>query len=253
VWNVPADALATQPLGETVRLFNRYAGYNDPASSPVAFCALRRGLDASDTALYPETKFGRAVKSNRDRYLAIAAAFASFGARQGDPDKALGGGMRNRQADDQNDVGWGILPGNFERHLSQLRPEETSIGLWHIAPASHPYSQFARRFDAASGRTAMRFQLARDFYSDPAAPHAVRLRIVYLDKGAGQWSLAYATQNGESIAQTVKLADSGKWCDITLTLPDAVWDERLAGGGDLVLRHESGADTAFHLIELQRQ
>ncbi len=119
VWNVPADALATQPLGESVRLFNRYAGQNDAPGSRGAFCALRRGLDASDTTAFPVEKFGRAEKNNRDRYLAIAKAFAPLGARQGDPDKALGGGMRNRQADDQNDVGWRTWPGNFERHLTR--------------------------------------------------------------------------------------------------------------------------------------
>ncbi|HRP05410.1 MAG TPA: hypothetical protein PLV87_10910, partial [Opitutaceae bacterium] len=111
VWNVPIDALATQPIKEAVVTFNRYAGYNEPAGSPGAFCALRRGLDASDTKAFPESEYGEATKLNVDRYLKIAAAFSKFGARQGDPQKAIGGGMRNRQADDQNDVGWRILPG----------------------------------------------------------------------------------------------------------------------------------------------
>jgi hypothetical protein len=253
VWNVPADALATQPIGEAVRVFNRYAGYNEPAASPVAFCALRRGLDAADTQSFPEDRFGRAEKKNRDRYLAIAAAFAPFGARQGDPEKAMGGGMRNRQADDQNDVGWGILAGNFERHLIQLKPEETSIGLWHVEPAEHPYSLFARRFDVASGRTVMRFKLADGFFAHPSAPQAVRLRVVYLDRGKGRWELVYASPQGEKTARTVELTGSGKWREITLTLPDAVWNGSLAGGGDLALRHAGGEDTVFHLLELQRE
>jgi hypothetical protein len=253
VWNVQSDAIRTEKIGEAVRIFNRYAGYNEPADSPGAFVALRRGLDASDTKAFPEEKFGTAEKSNVSRYLKIAAAYAPFGARQGDPEKATGGGMRNRQADDQNDVGWGILPGNFERHLTQLKPEKTSIGLWNTGPAKHPYGLFARRFDTATGRTAMNFKLADGFFAQPAAAHAVKLRVVYLDAGQGSWELAYATTAGEKIARKVELTGSGEWRDVNLILADAVWDHRLGGGSDLALRQAGGGDTTFHLIELERQ
>ncbi len=253
LWNVPSDALATQPIGEAVRLFDRYAGYNEPSGSPVAFCALRRGLDAADTNRFPESEFGPAKKNNRARYLAIAQAFAGLGARQGDPDKAMGGGMINRQADDQNDVGWDVLPGNFERFLTQLDPEGTSLGLWHVGPDQHPYSLFARRLDAASGRKVMRFQIADGFFDPPAEAHAVRVRVVYLDKEQGAWELVYANSQGEKVARRVELKNSGQWLDLVVTLPDAVWNHRLADGADLALRHAAGDDTTFHLIELERQ
>lgn len=252
VWNVPIDALATQPIKEAVVTFNRYAGYNEPAGSPGAFCALRRGLDASDTKAFPESEYGEATKLNVDRYLKIAAAFSKFGARQGDPQKAIGGGMRNRQADDQNDVGWRILPGNFKRHLSQLDPEGSSIGLWDTGPAKHPYGLFARRFDTASGRTRMAFKLAEGFFEQPAEEHGVKLRIVYLDQGKGGWELAYAARQGEKAIPRVALKDSGAWRELVVTLPDAVWDHRLSGGADLALRQSGGGDTTFHLIELER-
>ncbi len=252
VWNVPIDALATQPIKEAVVTFNRYAGYNEPAGSPGAFCAFRRGLDASDTKAFPESEYGEATKLNVDRYLKIAAAFSKFGARQGDPQKAIGGGMRNRQADDQNDVGWRILPGNFKRHLSQLDPEGSSIGLWDTGPAKHPYGLFARRFDTASGRTRMAFKLAEGFFEQPAEEHGVKLRIVYLDQGKGGWELAYAARQGEKAIPRVALKDSGAWRELVVTLPDAVWDHRLSGGADLALRQSGGGDTTFHLIELER-
>lgn len=251
VWNVPIDALAEQPIGEAVRVFNRYAGYNEPEGSPVAFCALRDGLDASDTGRFPEVTFGKAEKGNRERYLKIAAAFAPFGARQGDPDKALGGGMRNRQADDQNDVGWGILPGAFERHLIQLDAGSTSVGLWNTGPETHPYGLFARRTDAAAGKTTMTFKLADGFFTDPEATHSVRLRVVYLDVGDGRWELRYANPSGAKVARQVALGNSGAWRDVELVLDDAVWSHRLVGG-DLQLRHLGGGDVTFHLIELAR-
>jgi len=275
MWNVPVNALTSLPLQETLRLFNRYAGYNDdPAAAPGAFCALRRGLNAADTKTFPESKYGEAKRANTARYLAIQKDFARYGALQQDPEKALGAGMRNRQADGHNDVGWNILPGNFERFLTQLRPEETSIALWHVAPAKSantaksPYGLFARRFDAASGRVAMTFRLADKFFATPAAKVAgasssqaptreqdapATLRIVYLDQGAGSWELVYATAAGEKVARRVTNTDTGEWRDLTLTLDDAVWNHRLPGGGDLALRHVSGEDTIFHMLELGRR
>ena len=250
VWNIPVDALQSLPLAETVRIFNRYAGHNDPDTSPVAFCALRRGLNAADTTAFPEDTYGKADKKNVDRYLAIAKAHAHLGAKQGDPEKALGGGIQNRHSNDYNDVGWNFIPGNFERFLTQLRPDETSIGMWRID--NHPYSHFVRRFDTATGRACMTFRIADNFFASPAAPSAVKIRVVYLDKGNGVWELVHATTTGEKVARRVTNADTGKWLDLTLTLPDAVWDHRLPGGGDLALRHASGADTTFHIIELER-
>lgn len=253
IWNVPTDAIATGTIGEALAVFNRYAGYDEPAASPVAFCALRRGLNAADTTAFPEAKFGPAQKGNVDRYLAIAAAYAAFGARQEDPSKATGGGMRNRQADGQNDVGWNIIPGNFERFLEQIDPEATSVALWNAGPEKSPYGLFARRFDAASDKKTMRFRVAGGFFTKPDEPHAVRVRVVYLDKGQGSWSLVYATAAGEKSAQTVRLTDSGAWRDLVVDLPDAVWGGGLAGGGDLALKYGDGDDTVFHLIELTRQ
>ena len=63
--------------------------------------------------------------------------------------------MRNRQRDDYNDAGWGILPGNYCRFLEQIEPDETSVGWWHVEPKQHIYSRFARGFEKASGKTKM--------------------------------------------------------------------------------------------------
>jgi hypothetical protein len=99
----------------------------------------------------------------------------------------------------------------------------------------------------------MSFRLADGFFPPTVAAQAVKLRVVYLDAGKGSWELAYATNAGEKTARKVELSGSGEWREVSLTLADAVWDHRLGGGGDLALRHAGGADTTFHLIELERQ
>jgi hypothetical protein len=99
----------------------------------------------------------------------------------------------------------------------------------------------------------MNFRLADGFFEKPASAHAGKLRIVYLDTGKGAWELAYATAKGDTVATKVALTNSGEWRDVNVTLPDAMWDHRLSGGGDLALRATDGSDTTFHLIELARQ
>ncbi len=111
VWNIPSEALNDVANRPALSFFNKYAGLQDPAASPRAFCALRDGLDASDFERFPAAEFGGKAGRKRDvdRYLRIAEVFSKRGARMDDPAKAIGGGMINRKRDGSNDVGWGIL------------------------------------------------------------------------------------------------------------------------------------------------
>ncbi|MDP6633271.1 MAG: hypothetical protein QGG42_00050 [Phycisphaerae bacterium] len=252
IWNIPSNALGGHKLKEAIEIFTRYAGQYDPAASTAAFCALRRGLDASDKVAFDEAKFGKAHRRNTERYLKIAAAFSSRGAKQGDPPKALGHGMKNRQRDDYNDVGWGIVRGNYCRFLEQIDPDQTSIGYWHVGPKDHIFSRFARGFSHASGKKAMHFRLDKRFFGGSGRPQAVRLRVVYLDRGSGAWSLIRRTPTGPAAAMTVKCQNTGKWIDKHIDITNAVFTQSLPGGADLSLQYVSGDDTIFHLIEVTR-
>ncbi|HSH19890.1 MAG TPA: hypothetical protein VLA03_05535, partial [Draconibacterium sp.] len=75
MWNVPWDACQGQTYADAINIFNRYAAETTPNTAKGAFCALRRGLDASDTEAFPENIYGEAVKSNTQRYIDIANAF----------------------------------------------------------------------------------------------------------------------------------------------------------------------------------
>ncbi len=252
MWNIPSEACVGFKYKDAIRFFNKYAGKHDPATAPGAFCALRKGLDASDTTAYPETRFGKATKKNVSRYIKIAAAYKKWGAYQGDPDKATGGGMKNRQRNDYNDVGWGILPGNYFRFLEQIDPEGTSIGWWHVGPPRSIYGRFARSFDHRRGKTEMFFKLDEHFFPDRSQPHTVRVRIIYLDKGKGTWSLNYNDQNRKKEAIRVTCNDTGKWIEKNITIEHALFSSGLEKGSDLTLRYLGGDDTVFHLIELER-
>jgi hypothetical protein len=236
IWNIPAKALPPKTNRPAFQFFNKYAGHKQPASAPAAFCALRDGLDASDFDRFPAAKFGGQTgqKSDVERYVRIAKAYAAYGARMDDPEKAVGGGMLNRKSSGPNDAGWGILPGNYSRFLSQINPGSGDVGRWNIDETI--YGRFGRAFEQKSGKTQMRFQLDPGFNA-----REVKVNVTYLDKGTGSWSIALPGKDGTTRVQNT---NSGEWKTKTVTL---------AGITELVLKHESGDDTVFHLIEVERK
>jgi hypothetical protein len=251
MWNLPSEACQGQDYAPTITFFNRYAGQHDAATSPSAFCALRQGLDAADTSAYPEAIYGKAKKANTERYQKIARTFSTYGAIQGDPDKATGGGMKNRQRDHYNDVGWGILPGNYCRFLEQINPDATSIGWWHRGPEDSIYSRFGRSFDHNQGKTKMAFRLNEDFFEDKP-PHPIHLRIVYLDQGDGTWALDYQGSQGRTQVEKITCRNTNTWQEREIFLKNAHFNNALPGQGDLILYYLDGSDTVFHMIEVNR-
>ena len=250
IWQVHYEALQLEKASMAVEFFNRYAGHRDATRAPAAFCALRQGLDAADIRRFPEAKFGKAIRSNVQRYSKIAESYSHRGAMQGDPQKAVGGVMLNRRSEDYNDVGWDILPGNYSRFLSQIHPDETSIGWWHKGPKKSVYGRFARGFHVASGKDAMYFRLADDFRR-PDSQQSLTLRVVYLDEGDSSWHLSYHSRDGIKKAIVVTNADSGQWRERTVVVVDAAMQHGGPNESDLILA-SSGGDTVFHLVEILR-
>jgi hypothetical protein len=251
IWNIPHKALKDPANRPAFAFFNKHAGHRDPATTPGAFCALRDGLDASDFVRFPAAEFGGKPgrKRDKDRYLKIAMAFANHGARMDDPDKALGGGMLNRKRSGSNDVGWGILPGNYSRFLTQIDPGSGDVGWWNIDDSIH--GRFARGFDHQAGKTRMRFVLDPAFFGDPGIPHAVTVSITWLDKGTGAWSLRSWSADGQGVVMRIRNKNSGKWVTKAFAL-DAALFPGTPKRPELTLQHEDGGNTLFHLIELER-
>ncbi len=232
--------------------YSAYAGYKDPRDSHGAWCALRDGLDCADTRRFPETRYGAASQGrNKDRYLAIARAFQPFGARQSES-----GCTPRTNWEAMDDVAWQIYQGNYELYLRQHDPNGTSQGLWRQGPQSQPYGRFARRFDHASGRDAMYFDLDDGFFFGRPlnGQYEVRVRVVYLDSGRGQWALQYdAVGNARKTALTVRKTGSGMWKEAVATIRDGYFGNRCPRGADLMLFNTDDEDDTFHTIELTRR
>jgi hypothetical protein len=242
--------------------YSRYGGRKDPATSPGAWCALRDGLDAADTERFPVAQFGsgklqpraKDQKPGIARTLKIAEAFAPYGARQGDPEKAMTLVMRNRDAKAMNDVGWNIWAGNYQRYLTQFDPNGTSQGYWRVGSKEEPYGRFARGFDVASNKNAMYFDLDDRFYGKPlAGAEPVKLRVVYFDQGRGAWALKYdAVGQADKSAAEVKNENSGRWKEIVVEVQDANFGNRCPNRCDLMLVNTGRENTLFHMVEVLR-
>ena len=235
IWNVPYQALKDRANWPAGAFFNKYAGHKDPATAPAAFCALRDGLDASDFNRFPAAEFGGkpGQKKEVDRYLRITKAYASYGALMADPEKAIGGGMINRKSSGPNDAGWDILSGNYSRFLTQIDPSSGDVGRWNIDESI--YGRFGRAFEHQSGKKLLRFRL------DPGFPaKQVKVRVTYLDQGTGSWSVGLPGKDG---ATRIQNTNSGEWRTQVVSL---------SGVTELVLNYESGDNTLFHLIEVER-
>jgi hypothetical protein len=249
MWNVPWEACQGYSNEDAIRFFNTYAGHHEASDSPAAFCALRQGLDASDTDAFPEAVYGRAEKKNIERYLTIAEAFKPYGAIQGDPEKATGGGMVNRKRQDYNDVGWGIHDRNYNRFISQIEPE-TSIGWWHRGPVSSVYSRFARSTDTDKERNTLYFDLDDNFIAQ-AKPLTVR--VIWLDEGKTEWTFHYnAPGDANRIGFSMKNQNSGNWQEKLVVLNDFVPGNGGPKSADFFLKRISGEDLVVHLVEVRK-
>ena len=240
-------------------LFNRYAGSTRPPASDWVggICALRDGLDFSDTGRFPESIYGAAVVTNEARVRAITKVFASFGAEEGDIVSATAdSAMASRKPKKLNDVGWRVLPGNFGNGgaLTQLAANETSIGWWRVGPISAPYGRYARGFEAASNKTIMSFVLDTRLWGGlplpPSSGVALQLRVTYYDSGSGAFTIAYDNADGGgggacSNTTHVRVGETGTWKSASFVVTDAVMGRRCGPAGADVTLTSTTAKDAF--------
>ena len=233
--------------------YNKYAGQKEPSEAIGAFCAMKDALDAADTERFPETKYGKAVDNNKSRFEAIVKEYEKFGARIGDIDHAIAGPINNRQSMAMNDVGFDLVPGNYELFLSQIDANATSVGWWNVGPKDQPYGRFARSFDVENGKNDMYFVLNSKFFKKDT-DKKVKVRVVYLDKGNGKWSLRYSDERGSlKMAKMITNRNTGRWKEVIVEINDASFMAKGPKGSDLVLSNESNENTIFHMVEVMRK
>jgi len=160
--------------------------------------------------------------------------------------------QKNRDANQViNDFGINLRPDNFHRFLVQYSPNTTSCGWWRVGPEDQPYGRYARAFESAKGITEMFFTLDKGFFNASTAPQKVNIKIIYLDKGNGAWSLNYYNGSGKTEAYKITCGNTGRWIIKTVSI-NAVFTQSLEHGTDLTMKYISGDNTIFNSIEVLR-
>ena len=154
-----------------------------------------------------------------------------------------------------NDAGWDIAEGNYERFLTQLKPDETSIGLFrvrgNIDKNSSKYDRFARSFENASGKNTMYFKFDDEMFVS-SQPKALKFTVTWLDKNAGStWALNY-NNGGKAMKSALKVKGIGdnQWKTETVTINDAIVDRSGKYGSDFTLVNTDKIDDIFNGIEV---
>ena len=157
--------------------------------------------------------------------------------------------MASRKAKAMNDVGWRIHVGNYEKWMTMLMPEASSIGLWRVnsTDATQPYGRFARGFQHSTQRDQFSFSV------DPAIFSNLTLRVVYLDIARNSsWSAAFRHANGTMVtAMHVTTSGTGRYVTAEAALPGAAFGSDMTTV-DLSIKNEDDVDDIFAFVEIAR-
>jgi hypothetical protein len=103
---------------------------------------------------------------------------------------------------------------------------------------SHLFDLTARQTQLAKGQTLIRFGVDEAFLA--GGPHAVAVKVTYLDRAHAEWQLEYFTAAKAMQVRKVTCGDSGAAKTITFMLNDACFPGRGYTGLDLQLRALKG-------------
>ncbi len=245
-------------IADIFRMFNKYAQQVYPTTATTAVSIFHEGLDAADVVKFPESEFGVAKQSNLDRYVKICKAYEPRGAKMDDVKSANLNQVNQRYSQEgYNDAGWEIEDGNYERFLTQINPNETSIGLFRVRGTidekSSKYDRFARSFENATGKNTMYFKFNDEMFAN-SKPQSLKFTITWLDKNAGStWSLKYTKGKDIKTAIEVKSKGDNQWKSVTVDVADMGLNHGGKFGSDFMLVNTDSVDDIFNGIEVTIQ
>jgi hypothetical protein len=248
-------AMEHSEVRDIFKMYNKYAQQVYPASATCAFSVFHEGLNAANTAKFPEETFGMANEKNLERYTNICKAYESRGAKMDDLKAAAMGQVDQREFQTgYNDAGWDIQEGNYERFLTQINPDETSVGIFRVRGTidknSSKYDRFARSFDNASGKNTMYFKFDDEMFAN-GKPQNLKFTITWLDKNIGStWALEYNNGKRSKTALRVKGKGDNKWKSVTVSVCDMMLNHGGKFQSDFVLVNTDKTDDIFNGIEV---
>lgn len=254
--NASTDVTTYPDVMQSMLFYNKYAGQITGSTTVGAYSVFHEGLNAMNTSKFSEATYGKCQMLDTARYVKICTAYAARGAQIDDLYAMLQGNVYQRASQTgYNDVGWDIEEGNYERWMSQINADATSIGLFRVrgplTAASSKYDRFARSFENKSGKNTMFFQFWNEVFST-TKPKTLTFTVTWLDKTKGStWCLQYKNALGlQSVLKTTGIGDN-TWKTVTTTINDMdVSHTANANGADFMLVNTDAIDDIFNGIEV---
>jgi uncharacterized membrane protein len=249
------EAQVRPELHSVFRMFNKYAGQIYPSTANAAYVFFHEGLNSANINKFPVATFGSASQSNQTRYVAICNAYASRGAQMDDVYSATKGQVYQRaNQTGYNDAGWNIEEGNYERWITQLNPDSTSIGLFRVRgvidTTSSKYDRFARSFENSSGKNTMFFKFHQELFSQ-SPPDSLTFKIIWLDKNQNStWALKYYNSLGLQTAINMVGIGDNQWKTTNVIMHNPIITQNGVLGCDFMLVNTDSIDDIFHGIEV---
>ncbi len=255
--NETSDFISDPDYDSTFAFFNKYAGQKIPGLATNAMCALKDVLDASDSIRFPSIAYGAVSQTNVSRYMNIYSAYSSYGAKLEDTAAAISYDLGSLAANGTNDVGWHLLPGNYERYLHQVNANATSAGYWNVDDADSivMYGRYARGFDVANKKNALYFDVDDNFLRNAPLKglYPVAIEITYFDSGYGSWALFYdAVGNSNKTSGRVVCTNTNTWKKYRVVLPDANFGNSSSKNSDFYIQNTGRQNVIFSVVELSR-
>jgi hypothetical protein len=249
------EAQTKPELHDVFKMFNKYCKQVYPSTTTAAYSIFHEGLNSQDTVKFPENIYGQANQSNQARYTAICNAYSARGAQMDHVFAATKGQVWQRdQQTGYNDAGWNIEEGNYERWISQINPDATSIGLFRVRGVintnSSKYDRFARSFENSSGKNTMYFNFHSDVFT-LSGPDSLTFKITWLDKNVNStWALIYYNSSGLQTAINITGIGDNQWKTTNVKVHNPIITQDGVLGSDFMLVNTDNIDDIFHGIEV---
>lgn len=305
-----ADNFMKPAMIKVTEFVNRHSIRYAPDAT-FAFSALRDGLDAGNFDRFPLEAFNNEdtclptaayKKINRNipnndslnlicgsrRALAIQSSQSNYGALQNDAPAAQGKPIRQRNAAlDVNDVGWYIMPGNYERFLYQIPIKNklgtdslntTSQGYWnqyytdqHVDDDDYNnqlFGRFARGFDVSNKKNVLLFNLDDAFISTQPkcfkngytdSGYSGMIHITFSDRSTGSFMIKYLAKNQQGIKfikrlGLVKCNNTPNWITKNFLIPcDAVFNNEGPYQSDFFIQNAGTQNVMFAMVEFEKK
>ena len=255
--NQTAANIQDPKFDSSFHFFNKYAGQKVAGLAQNAVCALKDALDASDSIRFPASVYGPIISTNATRFNNIYRTFIPYGAKLDDVNAVLGNEFQSLAANGTNDVGWHLLPGNYERFLHQIDANITSAGYWNIDDAHNDvmFGRYGRGFDVAKNKNGLYFDIDDAFFRN--APlngnYPVTISVTYYDNGNGSWKLFYDSKTSADQPLTnIVCTDSKTWKKATFVISDGRFGNNASRGSDFYIKNSGTTNVTFSVVELSR-